>query len=160
MNFEIDVSGEDIFNEDYVICIASEDNNIKGFKMTRQLINTLNSRYGQNLYRYKKSKKGRTNLKIRLYCITIYHLFKSLKIQQPIKLTICRDFNGKEQEIKDQIKYFLIKNLNIDVEEINFAKLASNSLADHYAYLMRRDTKNKIKTYVNITVRQFEEFLE
>ena len=81
MKFEIDVSGEDIFNKNYVICVADNNGLIKGFKVNSKFSLIIHSRYGQNMYRYRKSRKGKANLKIRLYCVIIYHLFKSLNLR-------------------------------------------------------------------------------
>ena len=81
MNFEIDVSGEDLLQKDYTICIANKDSIIKGFKFNRELISILSSRYGQNIYRYPKSQKGKAMFKIRLYCIIVSYLVKSINIK-------------------------------------------------------------------------------
>jgi len=160
MEFDIDVSGEDIFNKDYVICIANKDGIIKGFKMDSSLAKIIKSRYGQNIYRYKKSDKGKSLLKIRIYSLIIYYLFKSVKIKENLILNICKDFNGRENEIEDNLRYLLIKRLNLKIDKFNFCKLPKDSNADQYAYLMRRDKKNKMKTYVKIEPKNIEKFLK
>ena len=66
MEFDIDVSGEDLLNKDSTICIADKDGIIKGFKFTGNLAEVINSRYGQDFYHYTKSKNGRAVLKIRI----------------------------------------------------------------------------------------------
>ena len=38
MDFEIDVSGEDLLNKNYTICIANKDSIIKGFKFSEELV--------------------------------------------------------------------------------------------------------------------------
>lgn len=67
MKFEIDVSGEDLLQKEYAICITNKGNIIKGFKFSENVINTLCSRYGQGKYKYKKSQKGKATFKVRLY---------------------------------------------------------------------------------------------
>ena len=57
--FEIDVSGEDLLSKNYTICAADKDSVIKGFKFNEKLTNLLSSRYGQGLYKYHKSQKGK-----------------------------------------------------------------------------------------------------
>lgn len=158
MDFEIDVSGEDILSKDYTICIACEGT-IKGFKMPSNHIRILASKFGQHLYRYKKSKKGRSDFKVRAYSIIIYHLFRSLKIDNSISLSICRDFNGKEEEIKSNLHHFLDKLLGLKIDSINFCKLTRDSIAHEYSYLMRKDIKNKMNTYVKIRLEDIEKFL-
>lgn len=158
--FEIDVSGEDLLNKDYTICIADKDSTIKGFKFSDKLIKDLSSRYGQGFYRYSKSKKGKANFKIRLYCIVICYLFKSLKISEEILLNICRDFDGKENDIKENLKA-LFKNNNLKLSEnIYFTRLGKDSNAHKYAFLMREDRKNKMDISVNIRLEDFEKWLK
>ena len=38
VEFEIDVSGEDLLSKNYVICIANRDGIIKGFKFKENLV--------------------------------------------------------------------------------------------------------------------------
>ncbi len=159
MEFDIDVSGEDLLSRDYTVCIANKDNKIKGFKITQDFISTINSRYGQGIYRYQKSKNGKTLLKVRIYSIIIYHLFKSEKIISPLILNACMDFNGREADVKSNLEYFLGKLLSLKIE-IRFGRLDHSSNAHKYAYLMRKDTKNQLKTYVNINLYEIEKFLK
>src|SRR4030042_4712673 len=147
MKFEIDVSGEDIFDRDYTIVVADENNLVKGFKFTRQLVQTLRARQGEGRYRYPLSRHGKSMFRVRLYCIIVYYLFKSLKIEgKERSLEICRDFQGHEKDITSNLKYFLEKLLGLKVE-IKYVKLPKESNADKYAFLMRNDVKNKIEGY-------------
>jgi len=161
MEFEIDVSGEDLLSKDYTICIANKDSLIKGFKFNERLIKTLSSKYGQEIYRYKKSKKRRSLFKVRLYCIVIYYLFKSIRIESDLSLTICKDFDGKENDIKENLKFFLSKLLNLKLEDkIHFMKLNKDSNAHKYAFLMREDRKNKMDTYIKLELKDIEKWLK
>lgn len=160
MNFEVDVSGSDLLSKNYTICIANKDSIIRGFKFNEELVNILSSKYGQGIYRYKKSHKGKANFKIRLYCVIIYYLFKSLNIKGEISLNICRDFLGRENDIKKNLRFFLEEMLSLTLnEEIYFMKLDNNSNAHKYSFLMRQDNKNKMKTYVKITLEEIEKWL-
>ena len=159
--FEVDVSGGDLLSKNYTVCIANKDSIIKGFKFGEELVSVLASRYGQGFYKYKKSKKGKADLKVRLYSIVIYYLFKSLDFRGYIWLGICRDFPGRENDIKSNLIYFLEKVLGFDFEQdLYFKKLDTNSNAHKYAYLMRRDTKNKMECYIKITLEDFERWLK
>ena len=91
MKFEIDVSGSDILNTKYAICIASKDlvngkNIIKGFRISKEIRETLMRRWKENRYRYYYNQYERTKgtFKVRVYCIIIYYLLKSLKIKEKI----------------------------------------------------------------------------
>jgi hypothetical protein len=158
--FDIDVSGEDLLNKNYTICIANRDSLIKGFKFSEELVNIISSKYGQGAYRYTKSKRGKSSLKVRLYCVVIYYLFKSLKIEGDVSLSICKDFDGREEDIKGNLRVFLEKKLNLSIKDkYYFVKLNPESNAHKYAYLMRNDNKNKMNTYVNIPLEDLEKWL-
>jgi len=159
MDFEIDVSGEDLLNKNYTICLASKNDIIKGFKINNDLVSMLSSRYGQGLY--KKSQKGKATFKIRIYSVIIYYLFKSIKINEEISLTLCRDFQGRENDIKENLTYLLQEHLGLLLNErMFFTRLDKTSIAHQYAYLMRKDTKNKMKTYVKITIEDIEKWIK
>ena len=159
MDFDIDVSGEDIFNDDYAICIANNDGIIKGFKFDPKMVRDLNARFGQGLYKkYKKSQKGRALFKIRLYCIVVYKLLESVNSQKSCGLNICRDFYGREEDIRNNLNFFLGTKLSLNYS-IVFTRLGKGSDAHQYAYLMRKDRKNQMSNYVDISIHDFEEFL-
>jgi hypothetical protein len=161
MNFEIDISGEDVLKKDYTICITDNNRIIKGFKFNNDLVNILSSRYGQGIYKkYSKSQKGKATFKIRLYCIVIHYLIKSLKTKE-ISLTLCRDFQGREEDIKKNLKFLIGKILDLKLDDrIYFDKLSPSSNAHKYAYLMRQDIKNKMSTYINISLEDLEKWLK
>jgi len=160
MDFDIDVSGEDLLSKDYTICIASKNGKIiKGFKFTKELINIINSRFGEGKYKYEKSQQGKTNLKIRIYSVIIYYLFKSANLnKKELSLTICRDFDGKENEVKANLDYFLEQLLSFNIE-IHFDRLELTSNAHLFAKAMRFDYNNTIGTYVKITLENIETYL-
>lgn len=160
MNFEIDVSGEDILDKDYTIVVADKDNTVRGFKFTSEFIRILRARQGEGRYRYGISRQGKSLFRVRLYCIIIYYLFKSIdfKYSKEISLDICKDFQGHEKEITSSLKSFLESKLGLKID-IRYTKLPKDSNADRYAFLMRKDTKNKIKGYVKITLEEIEKYL-
>jgi len=159
MNLEIDISGEDLLSKDYTICVADNNNLIKGFKFSEKLVKILSSRYGQGFYTYKKSRKGKVLFKIRIYSIIIYYIIKSFNLKGELNLRICRDFDGKEQEIKNNLKYLLEEKLKLKCA-FEFTKLGRHSHAHNYSYLMRKDKKNKLNTYININLENIEKWLK
>lgn len=160
MNFEIDISGEDLLQKDYAVCIANKDGIIKGFKFSEHMVNILCSRYGQGKYKYKKSRKGKATFKVKLYCIVAYYLVKSLNINTEISLTLCRYFEGKEKEIRETLTSLFKRGVEHSfVKEIYFDRLAPGSNAHKYAYLMRKDARNKMGTYIEIEAEDIERWL-
>jgi hypothetical protein len=157
MEFDIDVSGDDILNSNYSICVANNDGYILGFKFSSELIKILSAKLGQNLYKYKTSQKQKATFKLRLYSIVIYYLIKTSGVNQ-INLNICKDFSGRENDIKSNLDYFLVKLLGKEVT-YHFTQLSNQSNAHRYSYLMRNDTKNQLKIYVKINLNDFEKFL-
>lgn len=144
MQFEIDVSGEDILSKDYSICIASKDGVVRGFKFDSKLIQIIRLQQSEGKYRYGISRYGKTLLKIRLYCIILYYLFKSINLKnEELNLKICRDFHGHEREINSNLKYFLKDKLDLNIN-IRHLKLDKDSIAHHQAVLMRKDVKNEM----------------
>ncbi len=171
MEFEIDVSGKDLLSKDYTIVVAERNNQSKnsiifGYKFREEIIKVLRSRHGQGFYRYKLSKSHKSLFKIRLYNIAIYYIFKHIyqrnkNIREKINLYLCRDFEGRENDIKSNINTLLKEKLNLNIESILFLKLQKGSNADKYAYLMRKDKKNLMKNhYITIKIEEFENFLK
>jgi len=163
MDLEIDVSGSDIFDKNYTILVAEPSNStMLGYKFSSRIQKIIRSKHGQGQYRYSTSKKGKSDLKVRLYCVSIYFIFKELKRRHNLKkvfLRICRDFSGNEADIKEQLKQ-LLKKLKIETEII-FEKLSGDSVADRYAFLIRKDTKNLLaKHCIEIELDEFEAFLK
>lgn len=170
MKFEIDVSGSDLFEKDYTIVVAERNTSSKkpmifGYKFDEEIIKILKAKYGQELYRYKLSKSQRSLFKIRIYCVVIYYILKHIykinkKLEKNIQLTICKDFDGRENDIKSNLNFLLRKKLSLDIET-TFTRLPKESNADKYAYLMRKDKKNLMKKYyVGIKLEDFEKFLK
>lgn len=155
--FEIDVAGSDLLSKNYSI-VVSERNviNVKGFKFDEKLLGLLKERHFIG-----KSDRGQTMLKIRVYCIVIYYLFKSMKIKENTQanLHICRDFSGHERDISSQLKYLLENLLKLKIN-ISYGRLGKDSDADKYAYVLSsKDTKNLFNGYVNISLEDIEIFL-
>lgn len=161
MEFDIDVSGEDLLSKNYTICIADKNDLIRGFKFTEKMIRVLNARHGEGRYRYGNSKLEKTYFKIRLYCVVVYYLFSDITEEirdKELILNICKDFQGHEKDITSNLLYLLRDKLGFKVL-IRHAKLPTGSSADKYAFLMRFDRKNLMKCYVDISLEDIEKFL-
>ncbi|MFH1210290.1 MAG: hypothetical protein V1645_00055 [archaeon] len=157
MEFDIDVCGEDIFSRDYTIVIAGKSG-IKGFKLSNKLIGVLRAKQARGFYRYPNSKKGKSLFRVRVYCIVIYYLFKSMNFKNTeLILNICKDFQGHEKDITSNLRFFLENILDLHLS-IRYVTLRDSN-AHRHAYLMRKDTKNRMKGYVKISLEEIEKYL-
>jgi hypothetical protein len=154
--FEIDVSGSDLLSKNYAIAVCEKNTeNIKSFKFDEQFVLTLAKKYIHG-----KSQRAKIMFKVRVYCITLYYIFKSFQLKEntQINIHICRDFHGHERDISSQLKYFLEDLLKLKIN-INYSRLESDSLADRYAYISAKDTQNLFKGYINLSFQEIEKFL-
>ena len=164
MKFEIDVSGQDLFHDNFVICVAEKDKDggsiIKGFKFTKELIDNLISNWKKGEYKYLPTKNKTGLFKVRIYCIILYYIFKEIKDKEKISLTICRDFKGHENDIDFNLKFFLGEKLQLNLGKPLHQKLPPQSKAHWYAYLMSKDSENLLKTYISLKLEDIELFLK
>ena len=157
--FEIDVCGEDLLKGDYSVCVASKDGSVVvGYRLEKFFAKILNSRWGQGLYRYEKSRRGKSKLKIRIYTLIIYHIFREINSKGPISLNICRDFDGQDADIRIRLRDLLENKLGLLIEErYYFCKLSGHSFAHKGAYLIY---KKKFNGLIKINQKEFEEKLK
>ena len=167
MKFEVDVSGSDLFKPKYAICITSKEtidgkSIIKGFRFSKETRETLISRWKENKYRYSwyESEKKRGLFKVRIYCIVLYYLFKSLDIKEQISLTICRDVSGREATITQNLKFLLEEKGGMKIGKPLYQRLPASSLAHWYAGMVANDSENRLDTHVDITLEDIERFLK
>ena len=138
MDFEIDVSGHDILSKDYTVVAAQKNSNDKhktiifGYKFSEDIIKILKSRYGAGLYKYKKSAKQTSTFRVKLYSVVVYHIIKHIyksdkNLSKIISLTLCKDFDGRENDIKSVLLYHLKNKLDLVINRIIFEKLPKES---------------------------------
>jgi hypothetical protein len=167
MKFEIDVSGSDLFKPRYSICIASKEKIngktiIKGWRINEEIKKTLIENWKENKYRYNynEKEKKRGLFKVRIYCIIIYYIFKSLNLEDKISLTICRDFLGRESTITQNLKYLLEDVGKMKMGTPLYQRLPPSSQAHWYARMMSNDSENRLDTYIDISLEDIEKFLK
>lgn len=165
MKFEIDVSGQDILNENYVICVSEKskekDAKIKGFKFHKEISDKLQKNWEDGKYKYPcvKGKKG--FFKVRIYSIVLFYIFKELDIKENVSLTICRDFSGHENDIDKNLIFFLKNTLGIKLGKPLHQKLPKDSNAHWYAYMMAKDSADLFKdAYIQISLEDIEKYLK
>jgi hypothetical protein len=164
MKCEIDVSGQDLFDENYVICVAEKDKKekpiIKGFKFTKEISEKLKENWKKGKYKYPYQNRKKGLFKVRIYSIILFYIFKEINLKEPLSLTICRDFKGHENDIESNLNFFLKENLGINLGKPMHQKLPPKSKAHWYAYLMSKDSENLLNTYVNINLENIEKYLK
>lgn len=162
MEFEVDVSGEDVFSKNYTIVVADRNEIVRGYKFDEKTIKILKARHGEGRYRYGNSRQDKALMRVRVYCVVIYYLFKNLLpiiADKRVTINLCRDFQGHEKDITSYLLYFLGNLLGLKIE-IRYVRLDKGSNADKYAFLMRMDKKNLIDRYVKISIDEIEKFLK
>ena len=76
-----------------------------------------------------------------------------------VSLTICRDFRWHENDIDQHLKSMLTNKLGIDIGNPRHQTLPDSSNAHEYAYLMYKDSHNKLSIYEDIKLEDLNPFL-
>jgi len=106
-----------------------------------------------------EKEKKRGLFKVRLYCIVLYYLFRSLETKEILSLTICRDFKGRESTIRQNLKFLLEDKGGMKIGSPLFQRLPVSPLGHWYALTMARDVENRLDIYVDISLEDIEKFL-
>jgi len=158
MKIEIDVSGEDIFNHDYVICISDGIGNIMGFKFNVDLVNKLNKNWRDGKYnRFPWGSLGK--FKVRIYRVVLRYLLRSLfkkNKDKEVTVQFCRDFPSHEKGIAQSIQHRVVNIHKRDLKRIFCEKLPKNSDAHGYAFIMHKDKYNYLNCYTKISLKDIE----
>ncbi len=162
MHIEVDVSGADLFHENYTICVSNGEGFIRGYKFTGEFINKLKENYKNKKYTRlpKNIKLGK--FKVKIYLIVLRYLFGDLfsKISEnEFTLTFCRDFPYHENSILRSIEHQLERVHNKKLNNIKCSKLPNFSDAHHYAKMMYNDKYNYLSCYCNISLKDIEKLL-
>jgi len=164
MKFEIDMSGCDIFDNGTpfgsVIGISNYKGMIKGFQINQDLVDKLKANWQKGKYFCRYSQRGLGFFKAMVYSAIICGLFESIKDLINVDIEICRDFRWHENNIEQRLKKLLKKKLGIQVNSIKTHTLPKGCDVDRYVYLMFKDTYNLLSTYVNLSLRDIEKFLQ
>ena len=145
---------------------TNKDPIIFGYKFDESTVKVLRERHIAGAYKYGFSKNQKSLFKIRLYSIVLFRIVQHIQekhknlFDKGVYLTLCRDFDGNENNIRSNLTHFLTDILKLEIKSLKFDRLDINSNADRYAYLMRNDKKNLMKQYyVQITKEDFEKLL-
>lgn len=163
MHLEIDVSGSDIFDEHYSICLSAGGGRIKGFKFNKELIANIKKNWKEGKYdKYSYQPKNQGAFKARIYCVISKLLLGELFIgfdDEIIGVRFCRDFPSHEDTIKASLSHCITHIHKKKTTKICCGRMPKNSDAHRYAKIMNQDLYNYLGSYVNITIEQIEPFL-
>ena len=164
MKIEIDVSGSDIFQDNYSICISDGTGNIMGFKFDQGIIDKLKSNWQKEKYNKCPYCPNAGKFKVRIYRVILRYLIKELfkknkNKNKEITVNYCRDFPSHENGITQSIKHRIENIHKRKLKRIYCARLPKNSDAHVYAYMMNKDKYNYLRCYVKISLKDIEQGL-
>lgn len=159
MKIEIDVSGADIFHENYSICISDGIGNIMGFKFSQDLIDKLQENWEKEKYNKCPYSPNKGKFKARIYRVILRYLLKELfkkNKDKEIIVQFCRDFPSHEMGISQSIKHRIVKIHKRNLKRIFCCRLLKDSDARLYAKIMHNDKYNYLNCYTKISLKNIE----
>ena len=161
--FQIDKSGNDIFEKDYSLVLVLNKTEVYGVNIPQSIKDNLNYLFKKgDLNINNKSERQRKNrFRIRFHTGIIILLIKQairdLGSIDDVSIALCNDIDGHFHEIKDMIfKHFtnLIPSLN--PEDIVLTKFSKPSLIDNAGKAFRNKDKDKLKEYTQLKLNENE----
>jgi len=159
MKIEVDVSGADIFHEDYAICVSDCTGNIEGFKFSQDLIDELKKNWEKGEYAKCPYSPNEGKFKVRIYRVVLRYLLKELfkkNKDNEVIVQFCRDFPSHEKGISQSLTHRIVKIHKRNLKKIFCAKLPKSSDAHCYALMMHNDKYNHLTCYTNISLKDIE----
>lgn len=151
--FQIDKSGNEIFEKDYSISLVKNKKIVYGVNIPQELKDHLSKLFKDNqLGIDPTSNNGRLRVKIRFHtAVIILLLEKAIKDEEEIgdiNIEICNDIDGHFHEIKDMIFKRLLKIIpyikNEDIIQVKFVK---SSLVNQSAKNLREKNYKETSSY-------------
>ncbi len=162
MNIEIDVSGADLFHENYVICASDSQGIIRGFKFSKEIINKLKKNWKKGKYNKCPYSPNAGKFKVRIYRVVLRYLLKQifkLNNDKKVKVVFCNDFKGHENGISQSLEHVITQICKKKLISISCSRLTNNSDAHMYAYIMNKDKYNYLSCFVNLKLKDIEKGL-
>ena len=152
--FQIDKSGNDVFEKDYSVVLVLNKERIYGVNVPQNIKDNLVYLFrtgGLNInHRSEKQKKNR--FRIRFHTAVIIKLIEKaiydLGVVDSVNIELCNDIDGHFHEIKDMIfKYFIKIIPGLKLEDIILVKFQKPSLVDDVGKIFRNKEKEKLKEF-------------
>jgi hypothetical protein len=154
--FQIDKSGNDIFEKDYSISLLKNNEEVYGINIPQKIKDKIIYLFNNN----SLNITGKLRLKIRFHtAIIILLLNKAIRDEgfiEEINIQVCNDIDGHFNEIKDMIYDNLSKLIStIKRENIVQTKFSRYSLVNT-ATRNIREKNNKSKDYLLLKINEEE----
>jgi hypothetical protein len=153
--FQIDKSGNDIFEKDYSIALIKDKEEIYGINVPQDIKDKLVHLFKQNDLNIESTslKKQKLRFKIRFHtAIIILLIEKAIKDEgraDKINIQICNDIDGHFHEIRDMIYGHLSKLIpSLQKEDIVQTKFQKTSLVDIAARNLREKNNKETINYI------------
>jgi len=163
--FQIDKSGNEIFEKDYSIAVIVNRNEVYGINLVQNIKDSLlGLLYSGQLETKSETKKiDKTRFRIRVHTSVIILLLKKImesnKNIKEINIQICNDIDGHFHEIREMIFAHLSKiNSFLKKEDIVQTKFPKTSLVVLAAKNIRKHSQ-EIKNY-NLIKLTLEELIQ
>jgi len=155
--FQIDKSGNEIFEKDYSLTLVLNKKIVYGINIPQKIKDELTHLFRkQELNIINKSKKQAKNrFRIRFHTAVIIKLMEKgiydLGSVDEANIELCNDIDGHFHEIKDMIfKYFAKLIPSLKLEDIVLTRFQKPSLIDNAGRAFREKNKQKLREYNQI----------
>ncbi len=157
--FQVDKSGNEIFEKDYSIVIVLDKKHVYGVNIPQKIKDRIMQLFklGELKINHHSEKQKKNRLRIRFHTAVIIKLIEKaiydLGAVEEINLEICNDIDGHFHEIKDMIfKYFERLIPSFKLEDVVSTRFPKPSLIDTAARAFREKDKSKLKDYVSVNL--------
>jgi hypothetical protein len=161
--FQIDKSGNDVFEKDYSLVLVLNKTEVYGINIPQSIKDNLNYLFkkGELNINHKSEKQKKNRFRIRFHTGVIILLIKQairdLGNVDELSIALCNDIDGHFHEIKDMIfKHFTKLIPSLKPEDILLTKFQKPSLIDTAGRAFRTRDKDKLKEYTQIKLDEIE----
>jgi len=152
--FQVDKSGNDIFEKDYSIALVLNKKVIYGINIPQSIKDNI-------LYLFKRGKlninshsekQKKNRFRIRFHTAVIIKLIekaiKDIREVREINIELCNDIDGHFHEIKDMIFKHVVKLIpSLKPEDIVLTKFQKPSLVDDAGKIFRIKDREKMRDF-------------
>lgn len=160
--FQIDKSGNDLFEKDYSVVLVVNQKKVYGINVTQKIKDEMifKLRSGELKIQAPTEKTKKNRLRIRFHTAIIIslieHAISDFSLDE-VNIQICNDIDGHFHEIKDMIFKHFTKTLpNLKSENIVLAKFQKPSLIDNAGRVFRTKDRDKLKEFTQINLNSEE----
>lgn len=161
--FQLDKSGNDIFERDYSVVLILNKNTVYGINIPQKIKDDVFFSFKRKaLNIIAPTEKARKNrLRIRFHTAILIKLIEraiyDLGYIDEVNIELCNDIDGHFHEIKYMLfNYFNKLILNLKLEDIVLTKFEKPSLIDSAGSAFRRKNKIQLKDYIQLDLKSEE----